>query len=329
MNKIDKAEKIEFERNVLLRDITTMKVGGLAKYYFVAKNAIDLVQAVSQAVEQKMSYFILGGGSNVIISDSGFNGLVIKNEARDILVDEAHSIIQTDSGVPSGKVASVAASNSLSGAEYLFGIPGTIGGAVYGNAGLRGHETKEILKDAVVLIVKEDNKPVIVRKKKEWFEYAYRESKLKRNKNTTKYPPVLISVRLQLYPARREVIMERTKEFLGHRRGGKIAGSSLAHAWQPTGLNCSGCIFRNPSDDPMQAAGKLLDEAGVKKLTEGGAAVAKQHANYIYNKNEAKAKDVYDLIVEAQNKVKEKFDVNLDLEVELVGEFNDKEKKKS
>ena len=326
---MDKANKVEFERNVVLRDKTTMKVGGVAKYYFVAKNTIDLVQAVSQAVEGGLSYFILGGGSNVIISDSGFNGLVIKNEAREILVDEAHSIVQTDSGVPSGKVASVAASSSLSGAEYLFGIPGTIGGAVYGNAGLRGHETKEILKDVVVLMVKEDKKPVIMRKKKEWFEYNYRESKLKIEKNTEKYPPVLITVRLQLYPARREVIMERTKEFLGHRRGTTIKGSNLKHAWQPTGLDCSGCIFRNPSDDPAMAAGKLLDEAGVKKMTEGGAAVAKQHANYIYNKDKAKAKDIYNLIVEAKNKVKDKFNVDLTLEVELVGEFNDKSKKES
>jgi len=319
-----KTEKIEFERNVILKDKTTMKVGGVAKYYYVAKSAVELVQAVSQAVEEKISYFILGGGSNIIISDTGFDGLVVKNESKEILVDESHSIIQTDSGVKSGKVASVAASNSLSGAEYLFGIPGTIGGAVYGNAGLRGYETKEIIKDVILLMVKDGSRPVVVRKKKDWFEYRYRQSKLKRDKKNEQYPPVLISIRLQLYPARREVIMERTKEFLGHRRGGVIKGTTTKHGWQPTGLNCAGCIFKNPSDDPERAAGKLLDEAGVKKIKEGGAAVSRKHANYIYNKDNAKASDIYKLIKQAQEQVKEKFGEELTLEVELVGEFNDK-----
>lgn len=316
------------EKNVPLREFTTMKVGGVADELVIAKNTVELAQAITSAVERKKPYFILGGGSNVIISDEGFRGVVIKNEAKEILVDEQHSIIQADSGVPSGKVASVAASAGLSGAEYLFGIPGTIGGAVYGNAGLRGHETKEIVKDVVLLMAKEDGTLVVTKKTRDWFEYDYRTSKLKKMKESepATIQPVILTVRLQLYPARQEVIMERTREFLGHRRGGSIVGTNKKHAWQPTGLKCAGCIFRNPDPkNPDLAAGKLLDEAGVKKMTVGGAAVAKEHANYIYNKNNATATDLYQLITEAKQKVADKAGVDLNLEVELVGVFSKKE----
>ncbi|MDO8471622.1 MAG: UDP-N-acetylmuramate dehydrogenase [bacterium] len=318
--------KLDIQPNVLLRDYTTMKVGGKADELVVAHSTVELVQAISYALEHKLPYFILGGGSNVIISDRGFRGLVIKNEAREVLIDEQHSIVQADSGVPSGKVASMAASAGLSGAEYLFGIPGSIGGAVYGNAGLRGHETKDIVKDVVMMLVKDDGKPVIVKKSREWFEYQYRDSLLKQmsRNGDNNQRPVILTVRLQLYPARQEVIMERTREFLGHRRGGTIAGTDQQHAWQPTGLRCAGCIFRNPDPtDPERAAGKLLDMAGVKRMTVGGAAVAKEHANYIYNKNNATAQDLFTLIQQARAKVKAQADVDLALEVELVGEFDE------
>lgn len=308
-------------QNEPLASLTTMKVGGCARYFVRVKSAVELVEVVQYALKKRWPYFVLGGGSNIIISDTGFDGLVIKNEATEVLVDAVHSIVQADSGARVGKVAAQSASAGLSGAEFYFGIPGTVGGAVYGNAGLRGHETADILKDAILLTEKE-GKAVVVKRSASWFEYTYRDSRLKRT--TDKQKPVIISARLQLYPARSEVILARTQEFLGHRKGAAMAGGGQ-HAWQPTGLACAGCIFQNPSTDPEMAAGRLLDQAGVKRLRKGGAAVAKEHANFIYNKRNATARDIYSLIEQARERVKSKFDVDLDLEVELIGQFSSHE----
>lgn len=307
-------------QNEPLANLTTMKVGGNARYFVKVRSAVELVEIVQYALKKHWPYFILGGGSNVIISDTGFDGLVIKNEADEVLVDAVHSIIQADSGARSGKVAAMSASAGLSGAEFFFGIPGTIGGAVYGNAGLRGHETAGILKDAILLVEKE-GKALVVKRSVDWFDYGHRQSKLKRMRTSGEQPPVIVSARLQLYPARSEVILERTQLFLGHRRGGAMAGGGQ-HAWQPTGLACAGCVFRNPSSEPEMAAGRLLDLAGAKRLRKGGAAVAKEHANFFYNRRNATARDLYALIEQAQEKVKAKFDVDLELEVELIGKFN-------
>jgi UDP-N-acetylmuramate dehydrogenase len=310
-------------QNEPLAGLTTMKVGGSARYFVRVQSAVELVEVVQYALKKKWPYFVLGGGSNVIISDTGFDGLVIKNEATEVLVDAVHSIVQADSGARVGKVAAQSASAGLSGAEFYFGIPGTIGGAVYGNAGLRGHETADILKDAI-LLTERDGKAIVVKRSASWFEYTYRDSRLKRARLAGEQTPVLVSARLQLYPARSEVILSRTQEFLGHRKGGSMAGGGQ-HGWQPTGLACAGCIFQNPSTDPEMAAGRLLDQAGVKRLRKGGAAVAKEHANFIYNKRNATARDIYSLIEQARDRVRTKFDVDLELEVELIGQFTSHE----
>lgn len=308
-------------QNEPLAPLTTMKVGGHARYFVTVKSAVELVEVVQYALKKRWPYFILGGGSNIIISDTGFDGLVIKNEANDVLVDAVHSIVQADSGARSGRVAAQAASAGLSGAEFYFGIPGTVGGAVYGNAGLRGHATSDILKDLILLTEKE-GRAVVVKRSAKWMEYANRTSKLKQMREGGGQPPVIISVRYQLYPARSEVIMERTQDFLGHRRGGEMSGGGR-HGWQPTGLNCAGCVFRNPSTDPEQAAGRLLERSGAKRLRQGGAAVAKEHANFIYNRRDATARDIYTLIQQCQSMVKEQFDIDLELEVELIGSFHE------
>ena len=307
---MDKGE-IQIQENVELASLTTMKVGGMAKYFVEAKTVVDMVQAVTFALNKGVPYFVLAGGSNVIISDKGYDGLVIHNNTKELMVDESHSILQADSGVKSGQAASVSASAGLSGIEFYFGIPGTVGGAVYGNAGIRGFETKDVLKDIVCLIVKDEDpkKPVIVRKKREWMDYEYRSSKLKREHFSEQYPPVILTVRYQLYPARKEVIMERMKEFTQQRTN------------QPYGLKTAGCTFKNPGDTPEQAAGKLLDDAGAKRMSVGGAAVAKQHANFLYNKKDATADDLAQLITKCQQVVKEKYDIDLQREVELIGDF--------
>jgi len=308
---------------VALAEHTTLGIGGKARYWLEAASTVELVEGVSWAIKNHQPYFILGGGSNVVISDHGYSGLVIKNASKDILIDELHSVLQVDSGVKSGKAAATAASASLSGLEYLFGIPGTVGGAVYGNAGLRGHETKDVVKDVICLEIK-NGVPVVVKHTNAWMQYEYRTSRLKKLRAEVDHPPIILTVRFQLYPARREVIMSRTKEFLQHRRGGWITESANErHGTQPVGLKTAGCAFRNPSADPNLAAGKLLDEVGAKRMTVGGAAVSKEHANFIYNKNGATAADVVKLMQELRQAVYDRYKIELVSEVELVGEFDE------
>lgn len=318
---------VHIEEHVSLADYTTLGVGGIARYWLTAASTVELIKGVSWALAKKIPYFILGGGSNVVISDHGFSGLVIKNESREILVDEIHSVLQVDSGVKSGKAAATAASANLSGLEYLFGIPGTIGGAVYGNAGLRGHETKDVIKDIICLEIKNDT-PVVIKHTNAWMQYEYRSSRLKKLRAAATHPPIILTARFQLYPARREVIMQRTKEFLQHRRGGWMTEApGEHHGTQPTGLKTAGCAFRNPSSDPNQAAGKLLDSVGAKRMMVGGAAVSKEHANFIYNKNNATAADVVALMQRLRQAVYDAYKIELKSEVELVGIFNEPDKK--
>lgn len=311
--------KAEIIEDVSLAPYTTLGVGGVARYFLTANTVVELVKGVQWALKKKIPYFILGGGSNVVISDQGFSGLVIRNNSHEITVDENHSVLMADSGVKSGKVGSVAASAGLSGVEFLFGIPGTIGGAVYGNAGLRGHETKDVVKDVVCLEIKGDQ-AVVVTHKASWLKYGYRTSSLKQSKGVNK--PVILTVRLQLYPARREVILARTKEFLGHRRGGWMTEApGEKHGTQPVGLKTAGCAFRNPSTEPEKAAGRLLEDVGAKKMTVGGAAVAREHANFVYNKDQAKAEDVIALMQKLRLAVYDRYGIVLEPEVEMIGEF--------
>lgn len=313
---------MNIEEYVSLADYTTLGVGGKARYWMIAATTVDLIQGVTWALKKEIPYCVLGGGSNVIVSDKGFDGLVIKNESKEILIDELHSVLQVDSGVKSGKAAATAASANLSGLEFLFGIPGTIGGAVYGNAGLRGHETKDVVKDIICLEVK-NGTPIIVKHTHAWMQYEYRSSRLKKLRSTVEHPPIILTVRLQLYPARREVIMQRTKEFLQHRRGGMMEESAHEHhGTQPTGLKTAGCAFRNPSSDPQQAAGRLLESVGAKRMTRGGAAVSKEHANFIYNKKSASADDVIELMRTLQQAVYDTYGIMLKREVELLGDFD-------
>jgi len=317
--------KENLREHEVLRNHTTMRVGGVCDFYYEAKTTDDLVKAVKLALKADVPYFILGGGSNVIFSDYGFPGLVIKNSASNIAFMQEKSQAIVDAGVPLISFILEATSHNFSGLEFLYGIPGTIGGALYGNAGAYGQAIGDFTKFVTVLIPDgKDGEPEIVQYEAPWMEFDYRESKLKKMNGFKK--PIILSARIQLAQNRQEEIMRRLNSFKEQRLKTQPVGQS------------AGCIFRNPIPEELKnvtgrgskgmpelpkerRAGFMLDKAGAKKLRVGSARVSGKHANFILNTNGAKAQEIRQLAEEMRTIVKQKYAINLQEEVEFVGQW--------
>ena len=290
-----------FQKNVLLKDYTTYKIGGLAKYFLIVKNKEDLIEAVKLAKELKLPVFILGGGSNVLIPDKGFNGLVIKLTNSKIDFISQNSVF-VEAGTNSAKLVKFATDNSLSGVEWLAGIPGTVGGAIYGNAQAFGVkmsdsvESVEVLDFKTLKIVKLSNKQC---------QFSLKNSIFKRNQNL-----IILSAVLKLKKAKKEDIEEKIKEHIIYRKTG-----------HPISFPSAGSIFVNPeikvkNKIKIVHAASLIESCGLKGKRIGNAQISLQHANFIVNLGGAKAKDVLALIKLAKQKVKKTF--NIDLEQEII-----------
>jgi len=304
-------EKIE--ENALLKDFTSIGVGGVADYFYRAERVDELVGIVSYLSRHETPYFILGGGYNIVVSDLGFPGVVVKNEVRDIVfsLDKAEVIVS--SGVEIGRLLMDAASRDLGGMEFLFGIPGTIGGALYNNAGAFGHSIGNFVKSATILIPGNENKGTkILRHSKNWFEFGNRISKIKElaKTGTNENGPVILAIKLQLYQSKKEVILRKMQENLKYKK-----------ETQPLDAKSAGCFFRNPGRQKEQTAGFLLDKSGAKKLRIGNAVVSKKHANFIVNQGKATAEDIRRLANRMKDLVRTEFRINLTEEVEYIGKW--------
>lgn len=292
-----------------LKNHTSIKVGGNADYFYIAKEVNDLVKSVNLAYSLKIPYFILGGGYNIICSDKGFSGMVIKNECSNIAFSSDNSQVIVDSGVSLGKLINLAASRDLGGLEFLCGIPGTVGGSVYGNAGAFNYEIGDFVKSVTLLVPKED-KMVIIKKPKEWFDFSYRSSKMKKLFENEKFRPVILTVKLQLVRRRNDEILKMLRKNL-----------SIKSQTQPLNEASSGCFFRNINKTKEGTAGYLLDISGAKKIRIGGAQFSKKHANFLINKKNATASDIRILSNKAKILVKEKCNSDLFEEVEYIGKW--------
>ena len=282
-------------RDQPLREHTSLRIGGPADFYVRARTEDDLLGAIKVAREHELPVFILGGGTNLLVSDEGIRGVVLHNGWNETEVDG--TIVTAASGTPLASVAAVAARNGIEGLEWMATVPGSVGGAVHGNAGAFGSETKDALVDATLMDLNGDTWPV----QNAELGYAYRTS------NLQKTPIVVVSARFRGKPGDRATAVKRIKEIANER----IAKQPLA---QPN----TGSIFRNPEGDH---AGRLIEAAGLKGATEGGAMVSTKHANFIVNVGDAAAMDVWKLMQRCQREVREKFGVELVPEVELVGEW--------
>ena len=249
------------------------------------------------AREAGLPTFILGGGTNLLVADAGIRGVVLENGYSDVTV--RGTVLDAASGTPLASVAAAAARNGILGLEWMATVPGTVGGAVHGNAGAFGSETAEALLDARLLDLNGDQWNARV----DELGYSYRTSNLQGT------PLMVLRARFHGEPGDRPTAVRRIKELANER----IAKQPLA---QPN----TGSIFRNP---PGDHAGRLIEAAGLKGTRIGDALVSEKHANFIVNAGAARATDVRALIQRCQAAVKAQFGVDLVPEVEMVGEWGD------
>jgi len=300
------------KENVPLAQYSSLGVGGEADFLFVANSVSELVEAVVAAKKSGLAYKVIGFGTNVIVSDAGFGGLVIINRTSALNIDASLGRVIAESGVSLSKMILEAAAAGLGGLEPLYGIPGTVGGAISVNAGAHGVSIGDYLRSSSVLISADKILPI----KRDWFKFSYRKSRLKYSHLNS--PPVVLNAIFQFQRRKEEDILEDIGRFKKERQ-----------EKQPIGQRTCGSIFRNPTgsdqlkseEDKFRTAGYLLDTAGAKQFSSGAARVSKVHANWIINRGNASAKDIRGLIEKMRNAVEEKYSLTLLEEVEYLGDW--------
>ncbi len=295
---------------VLLARYTSARIGGPADALLQVDSADELAYTAQWLWESGMPFLLIGGGSNILVSDTGFRGVVIVNEARKIVfhdgVEQTIPTVMVESGASLGMTARLAAQRGLSGLEWAAGIPGTVGGALFGNAGAHGADMAGNLILAEILHQDGSGQPEQWQPEK--FSFGYRTSELKQAQSKDKRQPgvVVLTAQLQLSRSTSEAVQSRIDEYTAFRRKTQPPGASM------------GSMFKNPTDD---FAGRLVDLAGLKGTRVGQAEISPLHGNFFINHGGATAKDVQALIHLAQQVVREKSGVELELEIELIGDW--------
>lgn len=313
---------LDIKQDELLSNHTTFHIGGEAKYFVVVKNAEELREVFEWAKERGEKYFVLGGGSNVLFSDDGFDGLVIKAQIMDFEIQD--DVVILGAGLPLLLAVKKTATAGLGGLENFAGIPGTVGGAVANNAGAFGSSIGEFVEKAEILNFGFP-KPKIINRV--WFDFKYRSSKLKASRLSLD-APILLRVWLKLQKREVGELENKIAEILGERA-----------SKEPKGF-CAGCAFKNikgekvlelcekfdfsPEERERFLSRKaiptawLIEHAGLKGKKIGGAYIPEEHANYIMNDNTAKARDIIEMIKFIKQKVKEKFEIELEEEIQII-----------
>ena len=292
---------VKTSRQEPLARFTTMRVGGPADLFAEVRNLFELRAIVRFARARGLSIFILGRGSDLVISDAGMGGLVVMNRAQQVRIDGADLV--ADSGLPLAKAATVAKDAGLSGLEFGLAIPGTVGGAVWANAGAHDSDVRTILVEAGVLGADGSESAL----GPDALGLAYRDSALKAAPEGA--PLVVTWTRFHLTPADPAVIVARLDEIRRWRQ-----------AHQPLGQPSAGSVFRNPSEGP--SAGAIIDGLGLKGRRVGGAVVSAKHANFIVNDRAGTAADVRHLAEEVRAIVRRETGVELRFEVVFAGDWS-------
>lgn len=290
---IDIFETIGYKTDEPLKKHTTMRVGGNAKYIFFPKNAKDLKTIIDYCNTNNEKYIVIGNGSNVIFTDEGFDGIVIKIFSMMSNFSVEGNVIKAEAGCILSKLAVAARDNSLTGMEFAAGIPGTLGGAVVMNAGAYGGEMKDIIDYVDVLSCD----GVIKRYSNEEMKFGYRKSIIDEDK-------IVIGAGLKLSSGNKDEITETMLE-LKEKRTSK----------QPLEYPSSGSTFKRPDG---YFAAKLIEDAGLKGYRVGGAMVSPKHSGFVINYDNATSSDVLKLIEDVKKIVNEKFGVCLEPEVKIV-----------
>jgi UDP-N-acetylmuramate dehydrogenase len=286
------------EKNVPLANYTTFQIGGPADLFFVAETEEDLAKAVGVARNVGIPYLILGGGSKLLVGDKGFRGIVVKFLISNFkfLIKDEKALVTVGAGMTTGSLLEELAQKGISGLEFMAGIPGTVGGAIRGNAGA----WQQNIGDQVLRV-----KVLFPDGKISWLtrgecQFDYRTSRFKKTDRE-----IVLAAEFELSRGESEAIKKRIRENLEKRS---------AQPKEPS----AGSVFVNPKP---QAAGEMIESCGLKGKQIGGAKISEKHANFIVNMGGAKAADVVALIELAKAAVKEKFGVDLKEEIAKVGEF--------
>ena len=289
------------QENVPLSGYTSARIGGPVDVLIFVRSAEELAQAAKKLWEMNVPFVLLGGGSNVLVSDKGVRGVVIINRARLV---KFHSqgeppTLQAESGATLNDVAQRATRLGLTGLEWAATIPGSLGGAIYGNAGAYDGDMAGNLVSVRLLHQKKGELTWSVDK----MGYGYRTSVLKRE-----HPPaVILSAEILLAHGDRQEIRNKMEQYLTLRRASQPQGASM------------GSMFKNP---PGDKAGRLIEAAGLKGKRIGNATISTQHANFFINTHATKAEDMAKLIELAQKNVFEQYNIQLELEVEMIGDWS-------
>lgn len=285
-------------KDVSLAPYTSARIGGPADFLIDARTADELAEIITRLSETKNDFVILGGGTNVLVSDKGVRGIVVLNRAKEIRFNLGEQpSVWCESGAVLSSVAHRAAAFALGGLEWAANIPGTIGGAVYGNAGAFGSNVAHDLIRAELLD----------KSSRSWWpvekmEYSYRSSVLKKDH----LQAVILAAEFRLFNSTKQDSQTKIEQFSAKRKATQPPGASM------------GSMFKNPEGDH---AGRLIEAAGLKGMRIGNAEISPVHGNFIINKGETKAADVKALIELVKRTVREKSGVDLELEIELMGEW--------
>lgn len=300
-----------------MKNHITFKIGGPAEYFFIARKKGEIVKAVKVSKKLKLPFFIIGGGSNLLVKDGGIKGLVIKNQDESPIALKPNDIVEAPAGIVLGKVVDFSIKNSLKGLEWAGGLPGTFGGAIRGNAGAFGGE----IKDSIFQVRALDNSFKLIKLSNKQCRFSYRNSVFK-EKNW-----LVLSALLKLEKGDKKELKAVSDSRIEYRR-----------EKHPLEYPNAGSIFKNvdlkkvspnvqeifkdkvkKDPFPIIPSAWFIIGAGLMGERIGQAQISKKHSNYIVNLGGAKAKDVLGLIDLAKNKVKEKFGVDLEVEVQILG----------
>jgi len=301
-------KRIQMRRNELLARHTTFRIGGPADLFAVARSEEDLLALVMMAREEEIGFLVLGMGSNVLVSDRGVRGLVVLNRASDFHFTSRETGgplygLHAASGALLGTLVSQAARRGLGGLEWAVGIPGTLGGTIVQNAGAYGRCMADVVSQVRVLDRTEGLRTLTAAE----IGFGYRTSRF-RHEVVENLPELILSADLNLHPEPWDELQARMADYISRRR-----------REQPR-LPSAGSVFKNP---PGDYAGRLIEEAGLKGMCEGDAMVALEHANFIVNMGNARARDVKVLIDRIRDTVAQRFGIVLELEIQLVGDWHE------
>lgn len=284
-------------RDVSLKELSSFRIGGPADLFFEAATCEELAAAVGFARRAGVPHYVIGGGYNILFADDGYRGLIVRNRAQGLVPGPRPGEVEALSGTPLSRVLQYALDGGLAGLEFLAGIPGTVGGAICGNAGAFGRAMSDVFVGASLLGDNGTERSATP----EDMAFGYRHSALKTN------PAIALRAVLKAEPGDPARILKTVRENLECRR-------DRQPAW---GTPCAGSYFKNPvlADGKKVPAGCLLEDVGAKELRVGDAAVFEGHANFLINRGGAKAADVLALAAELKKRVRERSGILLEEEV--------------